>query len=1182
MRIICDNIKAEREYGEFLKVRERLSFERMRPVTVTGLSDGARASFYASVIDDLSGDCPLPPLILVPDEKEALKISNILTDYGADPLTYPLRDLNFHNITASHGYEHERLKVLSELALSGTSGVIIATPDAALQMTMPPDYLNECTIKISLDTPYERDELVRKLLMGGYVRVEMVDGVGQFAVRGSIVDIFPPLYSSPVRIDFFDTEIDQIGYFDLITQRKSENLVSVTIPPARELIPSDDKRAQIKKSIETLIKKAKNERVKAELKSELDAVDSGLELAFIDKYLPIIYDEPYCLLDYYLDKGLNQGKRPLVFMQESSMCADRVKAYEWHINEELTSLASEGSVALNSGVWAKGHGDFEEFCDLCGFVVVDAFARASERRSAGLFSFETKQTVNYCDNFELLSEDLATFLKRSYRAVIICENEAAAKSVHSSLCDLGFNSVLAHEETDLLSPKTAYVLTGTTIPGFELISTRFVSLSMLPAGSYARSLQISKNRKKTKKEQERQILFYTDLHEGDYIVHVNYGIGRYVGIKQLTVDGVTKDYIKLQYAGEDTLFIPTNQLDNVTKYIGARADDGTVKLSKMGGADWGRAKTRAKSAAKSMAKELIKLYAERQTREGYAFSADDDAQMQFDSSFEYEETDGQLAAIEDVKRDMQKNVPMDRLICGDVGYGKTEVALRAAFKAAMDGKQTAVLVPTTILAFQHYRTFLSRMRGFPVKCEMLSSFRSTKQNEETLRKLRRGDIDIIIGTHRLISKDVKFKDLGLVIIDEEQRFGVAQKERLKEISSDVDILTLTATPIPRTLNMAMSGIRDMSILDEAPGERFPVQTYVLEHDEMIIYEAIRKELRRGGQVFYLHNNIESISTVAGLLKNALPDARIAVAHGRMDKEMMSDIWRDLVNGDIDILVSTTIIETGVDVPNANTLIIDNADRLGLSQLHQLRGRVGRSSRRAYAYFTYPPNKAISEIATKRLSALKEYTEFGAGFRIALRDLEIRGAGNLLGAEQHGHLDSIGYDLYIKILNEAILEEKGEEVKPKFECSVDVNFDAYIPEKYIRTSPQRMEMYKKIAHIENREDFDDVGDELIDRYGEPPKPCINLLYVSLMRNLAGSARFTKIEHRGNLITLFPEHIDFRAWSEISEKYKGAFLLSATAKPTLIYRPRKGDDPLELICDMLSDYLGLINKPEENKN
>ena len=1180
MRLICDNIKAEREYTEFLKTRERLTYERMRPVTVTGLSDGARASFYASVIDDLSGDCPLPPLIIVPDEKEALRISNVLTDCGAEPLTYPLRDFNFHNITASHGYEHERLKVLSELALSGTSGVIITTPDAALQMTMPPDYLRECTVKLSLDEGYERDELIRRLIMGGYVRVEMVDGVGQFAVRGSIVDIFPPLYENPVRIDFFDTDIDQIGYFDLMTQRKTENLVSVTIPPARELIPSDEKRALIKKSIQSLLKKAKNERIDGELKEELEAVDSGEELAFIDKYLPIIYDEPYSLLDYYLDKKLNSGKRPLVFMQESSSCADRIKAYEWHLGEELTSLAEAGAISGANGVWAKGHGDFEEFCDLCGFVVVDTFASPSDRRSAGLFSFETKQTVTYCDNLELLSEDLTTYLKRSYRVVIICENEAAAKSVHASLLDAGHNAVLVADtmSSENLSPKTAYVLTGTTIPGFELVSTRFAVMSMLPAGSYARSVQISKKRKKSKREQEKQILSYTDLHEGDYIVHVNYGIGRYVGIKQLTVDGVTKDYIKLQYAGEDTLFIPTNQLDNVTKYIGARADDGSVKLSKMGGADWGKAKTRAKTAAKSMAKELIKLYAERQMREGFAFSEDDDAQAQFDASFEYEETDGQLSAIEDVKRDMQKKVPMDRLICGDVGYGKTEVALRAAFKAAMNGKQTAVLVPTTILAYQHYRTFISRMRGFPVKCEMLSSFRTAKQNEETLRKLRRGDIDIIIGTHRLISKDVKFKDLGLVIIDEEQRFGVAQKEKLKEISTDVDILTLTATPIPRTLNMAMSGIRDMSILDEAPGDRFPVQTYVLEHDEMIIYEAMRKELRRGGQVFYLHNNIESIATVAGLIRNALPDARVAVAHGRMDKELMSDIWRDLVNGDIDILVSTTIIETGVDVPNANTLIIDNADRLGLSQLHQLRGRVGRSSRRAYAYFTYPKNKAISEIASKRLSALKEYTEFGAGFRIALRDLEIRGAGNLLGAEQHGHLDSIGYDLYIKILNEAILEEKGETAPTKFECSVDVNFDAYIPERYIRTSAQRMEMYKKIAHIENREDFDDIGDELIDRYGEPPKPCINLLYVSLMRNLAGAARFTKIEHRGNIITLYPEHIDFKAWSEISEKYKGAFLLSASAKPTLIYRPRKGDDPLELICDMLNDYLSLLEKAE----
>ena len=1178
MRMLCDKIKNEREYEGFLKLRERMKAEKARPITVTGLSDGARAAFYASAIDDLTANCPLPPLILVPGEKEGLRLFNILTDCGIEPLSYPLRDFIFHNIKASHDYEHERLKVLSELVLSGTAGAIIATPDAALQMTMPPEYLRECTIKLSLDTPYDPSELVKKLLMGGYVRTEMVDGVGQFAVRGGIIDVFPPLCPSPVRIDFFDTDIDQMGYFDLMTQRKTENIVTVTIPPARELIPSEEARREIGKTVQSLIKKAKNERIKNELAEELDAINNGLELDFIDKYLPVIYSEGYCLLDYYLDKNLNGGKAPLIFMQESNACAERVKGYDWHINEELVSLAEDGLIALKNGTYAKNFGDFEEFTDICGFVVIDTFVGNHERRSAGLFSFDTKQTVNYADNLELLRDDLESYMKRGYTAAVICENEAAVKSVQSALFDSGINAVNVKNElsSDELLPRVAYVLTGTSIPGFELTGERFAVLSMLPTGSYARSAKIQSRKKQTRKEQERSILSYTDLNEGDYVVHVNYGIGQYVGIEKLTVDGVTKDYIRIRYAGSDTLFIPTNQLDNVSKYIGARSEDGLVKLSKMGGSDWGKAKSRAKTAAKSMAKELIKLYAERQTREGFAFSEDDDAQVEFDSAFDYEETDGQLSAISDVKSDMQKKVPMDRLICGDVGYGKTEVALRAAFKAAMNGKQTAILVPTTILAFQHYRTLLSRMRGFPVKCEMLSGFRTPKQNEETLRKLRRGDIDIIVGTHRLISKDVKFKDLGLVIIDEEQRFGVAQKEKLKGLSSDVDILTLTATPIPRTLNMAMSGIRDMSILDEAPGDRFPVQSYVLEHDDMIINEAIRKELRRGGQVFYLHNNIEGITTVAAKIKEAIPDVRVAVAHGRMDKDMLSDIWRDLVNGDIDVLVSTTIIETGVDVPNANTLIIDNADRLGLSQLHQLRGRVGRSSRRAYAYFTYPKNKALSEIASKRLAAIKEYTEFGAGFRIAMRDLEIRGAGNLLGAEQHGHLDSIGYDLYIKILNEAILEEKGEKPSIKPECSVDVNFDAYIPENYIKTTSGRMEMYKKIAHIENTEDFDDIGDELCDRYGEPPRPCRNLLYVSLMRNLGAATGITKIEHRGTMISLLAERIDYQAWGEINEKYKGAFLLSAAGKPTIIYRLRRGDDPLELITQMLSDYHALINK------
>ncbi|MBQ2706725.1 MAG: transcription-repair coupling factor, partial [Clostridia bacterium] len=659
---------------------------------------------------------------------------------------------------------------------------------------------------------------------------------------------------------------------------------------------------------------------------------------------------------------------------------------------------------------------------------------------------------------------------------------------------------------------------------------------------------------------------------GDFVVHVNHGIGMYMGIEQLTVVGVTKDYIKIKYAGTDLLYLPTDQLDMVSKYIGAHTEGGGVKLSKMGGADWQKAKAKAKLAAKSMAKELIKLYAERQRKEGFAFAQDDDFQREFEAAFEYEETAGQLQSIGEIKQDMESKVPMDRLLCGDVGFGKTEVAMRAAFKAVMSGKQVAILVPTTILAMQHYQTLLSRMRGFPVTVDMISRFRTPKQQQETIRRLRRGDVDIIVGTHRLVSKDVVFRDLGLVIIDEEQRFGVAHKEKLKQISYNVDVLTLTATPIPRTLNMAMSGIRDMSVLDEAPGDRFPVQTFVMEYDELIVAEAIKKELRRGGQVFFLHNTVDDIDGVAMRIQNAVPEARIAVAHGQMDKETLSDIWKGMVTGEIDILVSTTIIESGVDVPNANTLIIDHADRLGLSQLHQIRGRVGRSSRRAYAYFTYPPRLNLTEIAEKRLSAMREYTEFGSGFKIALRDLEIRGAGNLLGAEQHGQLDSVGYDLYVKILNDAVLEEKGEAPKPKFESKLDISLDAYLPERYIKSESQRMDIYKKIAHIENSEDLDDLADELMDRFGEIPRLADTLMYVSLARALCSQARIPKIEHKGQTITILPETFEPLRWAKAAADCGVQLTFQMAGRGAVNYKI-KGSRPLYDICEVLKHYLAV---------
>ncbi|MBQ1244881.1 MAG: transcription-repair coupling factor, partial [Clostridia bacterium] len=653
------------------------------------------------------------------------------------------------------------------------------------------------------------------------------------------------------------------------------------------------------------------------------------------------------------------------------------------------------------------------------------------------------------------------------------------------------------------------------------------------------------------------------------VVHANYGIGLFEGMKAVTVDGITKDYITIKYAGTDKLFVPCDRLEYIGKYIGEMDKNGEVKLSKMGGGDWTRTKTRAKSAAKDIAKDLIRLYAERQQKPGYAFLPDCEMEDEFALAFDYEETESQLQAIEEIKRDMMRPVPMNRLLCGDVGFGKTEVALRAAFKAIMSNKQVAILVPTTILAMQHFETASARMRDYPINVEMISRFRTPKQEATILRRVKRGDVDILIGTHKLLSKNVEFHDLGLLIIDEEQRFGVAQKEKLKEMAKNVDVLTLSATPIPRTLNMAMNGISDMSILDEAPGERRPVQTYVLEHDEGIICDAITKELSRGGQVLYLYNKVEEIAIVAGRIGGAFPEARVAFAHGQMDKDELEDIWQMLVSGDIDVLVCTTIIETGIDLPNANTLIIENADRMGLSQLHQLRGRVGRSSRQAYAYFTYRQGKALSEIATKRLSAIREYAEFGAGFKVALRDLEIRGAGNLLGSEQHGYIDSVGYDLYVKLLSEAVLEEKGEYKEKEFESQIDFPLNANIPERYIKRSSDRMEMYKKISLIKEPIDMQDVLDEFIDRYGEPPIDTVRLVRISLMRALASFCKIKKVELRQNTITFFVDKPNLEVWSLLFSEYR-QLSFKAAGSANIIYRLKSGEDPTDVGAKILKSY------------
>lgn len=1204
MSIVTDCLRSDGEYAALLK-NIRQNFEKdgkPLPILANGMCEGASDAFFVSVIEDMRKICGCS-LIICPEEKDCVRLNALFGRLGIRSAFYPGRDLTFYNIVASHEFEHERLRVLFGI-LSGDYDAVLTTPDVALGYTIPQKRLTESTVRIDRDTVCEPHILAQRLAAAGYVRVDMTDGEGQFAVRGGIVDIYPTngIYrdtdgaekrgSYPVRIEFFGDEVDRIGCFDPETQRMTDSLFSAEIPPSREILPDGEAIRRLKKAVGALFGQvgSANEAAISELvkeKAALEAADDVTDAGFFDKYISLIYPEHECLLDYF------SGCRSLVFLRSTNAVYERLKASEWQMNETVKELIEGKTVASAYAEYSKPLPSFDAFLDRSVTVHVDSLSYGmSGKKLGGIFGFRTRHLVSYASNFSLLCEDLRNYVDSKYKTVVLTDNDTSAKAMLNMLTDSGFNAVIASEQNGYTSQAllagVVLIEPSDYISGFELITPKTAVLSTgieRRGGSLSSPSRTKKTKKKSGRNSSQSIMSYAELEVGDYVVHEAYGIGRYTGIETLTVGGVTRDYIGIQYAGSDKLYLPTEKLDMVSKYIGAHSEDGQVKLSRFGTDAWSRTKARASAAVKDMAKELIQLYAQRLRLQGYAFPPDDDFQRDFESAFEYEETDDQLTSTDEIKQDMQSSTPMDRLLCGDVGFGKTEVALRAAYKAVMGGKQVAILVPTTILALQHYQTALSRMRGFAVNVDMISRFRTAKQQAQTLRRLKRGEIDIIIGTHRLISKDVVFKDLGLVIVDEEQRFGVAQKEKLKQIAGNVDVLTLTATPIPRTLNMAMGGIRDISVLEEAPGNRVPVQSYVLEYDELIIYEAIRRELRRGGQVFYLHNAIDTIYSVSAKLAQAIPDARITVAHGKMEKEELEDIWEKMISGDIDILVCTTIIETGVDVPNANTLIIENSDKFGLSQLHQIRGRIGRSSRRAYAYFTYPKFKALTDIAAKRLEAIREYAEFGAGFRIALRDLEIRGAGNLLGAQQHGHMDAVGYDLYIKLLNAAVLEEKGKEngekpdARQKPECTVTLDFDAYIPDKYVKFPAQRMSLYKRIALIEDEYDRADIADEMMDRYGDMPKSAENLLRIALIRALAQKCSVTLIKQDGSNIAIHQTKVDVDIWLKLSDSFDGRLRIIMSGNPYIVMKASKGDDVLGELVRLFSEYSEIMHRDGE---
>ncbi len=1167
--------EADREYCQLRDDLAAALGRRALPFAACGLCDGAADGLLASLLCSLTERGPA--LCLLSEEKECNRIQAMLAQYGLRAAVFTARDLTFYNITASHEYEYERVRVLWGLT-RGDFDVILTTPDAALGYTVSRERLAQNTVHLDTTTLIDPAALADRLIAAGYARTELVEGPGQFALRGGIVDIYAPHLralsaenrivtgATPLRIELFGDEVDRMGLFDPETQRVHTPVTGCEIPPAREVLIDAECRERLREVVAAQLKKCEDERAREELQAELAELAGNAEVRFADKYLSLIDPARECLLSYFL-AGM------LVVIRGTNAVNDRLKADAWHRNERVKELIENGTVSPKYAEYGRSEGELARFLDEGVPLHLDSIAEGlSGKRLSGLYSFRTKHTVAYGERFELLLEDLEHYLNAHQRVILCAENETSALDIKKHLEESGYTVRLAAKGEKELPPVGEILIQWQEgAGGFELPAAGVAVLSLrgdTRRGGLATAGGVRHGRRK--KDAKGTILSYADLQVGDLVVHEAHGIGRYMGLETLTIDGVTRDYVSIQYAGTDQLFLPCDRLDNVSKYIGAHADDGMVKLSRFGGGEWKKAKARAKAAVADMAKDLIRLYAERARRPGFAFPADDAYQADFEAAFSYEETEGQLSAAADIKSDMMVATPMDRLLCGDVGFGKTEVALRAAYKAILAGKQVAVLVPTTILALQHYQTIQSRMRSFAVRADMVSRFRTPKQQQQTLRRLERGDIDIIVGTHRLVSDDVKFKDLGLLIVDEEQRFGVAQKEKIKKVAGNVDVLTLTATPIPRTLNMAMSGIRDISVLDEAPGDRLPVQTYVLEDDGLIVEEAIRRELRRGGQVFYLHNTVDDINTVAGEISRAIPEARVTVAHGQMSKDQLERVWGEMISGEIDILVSTTIIETGIDVPNANTLIVDNAHRMGLSQLHQLRGRVGRSPRRAYAYFTYPRSRSLTDIQRKRLEAIREYAEFGAGFRIALRDLELRGAGNLLGSQQHGHLDAVGYDLYVKLLERAVLTERGESVPERTDCVVTLNFDAFLPERYVKVPTQRMSLYKRIALIETEYDLADMTDELLDRYGDLPSAAANLLQIALIRSRAAKAGVTQLRQDGSVAHIVVPEPKLEVWLALADEFRGRLRMILSEPPSLQFRMEKGKAALEDLKKLFLRY------------
>lgn len=1125
-------------------------------INVSGISE-SRVAPVAAYLSKEEGQS----IIIVPSENRAKRLAEDLSFFVRDRDIYvlPSEEHVFLKYEArNHDMMMDRLKALKALR-TGNPVIVIAPVSAAIKKITPHNVFEEKVIKITLGEEIDVEEVKQSLMQMGYERMGVVESRGEYSIRGGIIDIYTPDGEYPYRIELFGTEVDSIRTFDIDTQRSVENLKFVEVYPAEQILLGNDQfheaadrvRKEYTAAAKRMEKKSEEtaERLRRRRDELVEYIENVANVQLLENYLHYFYDETEYLWDY-MESGW-------VMIDDPDRVYEALDLQTRELREDFKVLLERGQVVPRDEALLSDRSDFQKVLSKQKIAVFTPFPKqiAGIDQFDKLYNLQSRQTLIFNGKMNVLETELNAYVKKGYTVTIVCSSKERLENLKEFVERIGLSGKQKGGGEILFEHGS--LSSGIDFPTEKKcwISERDIFAS-----------QKTGRRKKKFKDKGQKIQSFADMRQGDYVVHENHGIGRFLGIEQLVVQGEKKDYIKIKYAGDDMLYVPVEQMDIVQKYIGNEGN--APKMNKLSGGEWKATKTKAKAAIAVMAKDLIDLYAQRQMEKGHCFSADTVWQKEFEDSFPYEETDDQLRSIEEIKQDMEKPFCMDRLLCGDVGFGKTEVAARALFKCVADGKQAAVLVPTTILANQHYYTLKERFENFPFKVEVLSRFRSDARNQQTLDLLAKGQVDLVIGTHRLLSKDVKFKDLGLLVIDEEQRFGVEHKEKIKQLKKNVDVLTLSATPIPRTLNMSLTGIKDMSLIEEPPEERYPVQTYVLEQDDQLLKEIIERELGRGGQCYVVFNRVRGIQSIADKIEELVPDARVVVGHGQMNEHALEDVMLSFINGENNVLVATTIIESGIDIPNANTMIIMDSDRYGLSQLYQLRGRVGRSNKLAYAYLMYQKDKVLTEVAQKRLTAIREFTEFGSGFKVAMRDLEIRGAGNLLGTEQSGHMMNIGYELYCKMVDDAVRGLQGEIVNDnKEETSVEIKMPAYIPQSYISDESLKLQMYKKIATIHNYDDEDEIIDEMLDRFGDVPREVVNLVKISHIRYLAENLSVSRIhQQNGKLVFQFGKKNPLSGFAlmNVTAKYAQRVFIHGGVEPFI----RLTTEPKKLLDDAIN--------------